>query len=159
MQKTPNKLDVFEAVDSTLSFKEWRDKMAAKTEETTIEDDSNMEKIDRLFTDFVNSLKAADGEVKAYADTLIEALKKESADLINKDENGNIIIGQGSENGSGVIFNDGLGSSLINGILQVVAVETKDYIRLPNYVFREVDVDGIPHMRISYSPKLEEVAK
>lgn len=159
MQKTPNQLNVFESVDSSLSFKQWRDLMAAKTQETTTEDDSNMEKIDKLFTDFVNTLKASDGEVRAYAEMLINQFKKDSSDIINKDENGNITIGGGLENGAGIIFNDGVGSSLINGILTVLGVEAKDYLRLTNYVFKEVNVNGTPHLRVSYSPNAREVVE
>lgn len=159
MQKTPNQLNVFESVDSSLSFKQWRDLMAAKTQETTTEDDSNMEKIDKLFTDFVNTLKASDGEVRAYAEMLINQFKQDSSDIIDKDENGNITIGGGLENGAGIIFNDGVGSSLINGILTVLGVEAKDYLRLTNYVFKEVNVNGTPHLRVSYSPNAREVVE
>lgn len=159
MQKTPNQLNVFESVDSSLSFKQWRDLMAAKTQETTTEDDSNMEKIDKLFTDFVNTLKASDGEVRAYAEMLINKFKQDSSDIIDKDENGNITIGGGLENGAGIIFNDGVGSSLINGILTVLGVEAKDYLRLTNYVFKEVNVNGTPHLRVSYSPNAREVVE
>lgn len=159
MQKTPNQLNVFESVDSSLSFKQWRDLMAAKTQDTTTEDDSNMEKIDKLFTDFVATLKASDGEVRAYAEMLINQFKKDSSDIINKDENGNITIGGGLENGAGIIFNDGVGSSLINGILTVLGVEASDYLRLTNYVIKEVNVGGTPHLRVSYSPKTKEVVE
>lgn len=155
MKQTSHGINVFEELDSSLSFKEFRDILAALTQEES-ENPSDMEIINDLFTEYVELAKSSAGDAKAYAEQAVDELQKTMDSLINKDSDGNIVIGGGSENGSNVIINDGLGTQIINGILTVLGVQANDFYRTKNYVIKEMDVSGVPHLRISYSPKLNE---
>ena len=155
MKQTSHGINVFEELDSSLSFKEFRDILAALTQEEA-ENPSDMEIINDLFTEYVELAKSSAGEAKSYAEQAINELQKTMEDLINKDSNGNIVIGGDSENGSNVIINDGLGTQIVNGILTVLGVQANDFYRTKNYVIKETQVGGVPHLRISYSPKLNE---
>lgn len=153
MKQTSHGINVFEEIDSSLSFKEFRDILAALTQEEA-QNPSDMEIIDKLFTEYVELAKSAAGDAQSYAERVTKALQDAVETLIDKDDNGNIIIGGGSENGSNVIINDGLGTQIVNGILTILGVQANDFIRTKNYVAKEIEVNGAPHLRISYSPKL-----
>lgn len=146
MKQTSHGINVFEEIDSSMSFKEWRDLIAAAAGDGTAKL-SDMEIINNLFTEYVDYLKSCDGEVKSELLAMIEALQNGLDGVIEKNSNGDIVIGRNSN----VIFDNGLGSNLTNGILHVLGVDVASYFRTKHYIISEEEINGDYHLRVKYN--------
>lgn len=150
IDKTTNYgLTIFDDTQTTLTFKEWRNKLAGIG--STEEDYSNMQIIDKLLKQAETSISENLAAAKNYAEEQIALFKKENEDLIKNTE-GTLIIG--GESGKSMEFRDGSKVSYLkDGVFTVGGVET-DYVRFVDYVLRYNSNNK--HLQLSYKPKSEE---
>lgn len=154
-ETTPNYgLKIFGDDQTTLTFKEFRQMLAgANTDNTTITEQSNMQKIDTVLKQCSVAIDINRISSRNYTEEQIAAFKTLNDELIKAVEDGSLIIG--GDNGKAMEFRDGTQISyLSDGVFTVNGVEV-DYIRIVDYILKHNLSNG--HLQISFKPKLKSI--
>ena len=152
MDKTSQNIYIFNDEDKNMSFREFRRRLAEKTDPNILEDNSNMETIDKLLKDYNQASKLGISDLKTWTTIELQKLNKEVDKLISSDANDNsITIGGGLSTVPTFKFNDGLGSKIENGILYFQGAVLSQFLKFKHYTVEETIIDDIPHLRLTYT--------